>query len=66
MERLPTYVDEIDLARSDMHRGDAFHAVIRARTFVAVSARYVPVASLWLNSRKEINCQLATANALHG
>jgi hypothetical protein len=49
-----------------MQRGDAFHAVIRAHTFVAVSARYVPVTRLQINPRKEINFQLETANTLHG
>ena len=51
-ERLRTDADEIDLARSDMQRGDAFHAVFRADTFEAVSARHAPVTSLRLNPRR--------------
>jgi hypothetical protein len=66
MERLPTHADEIDLARSGMQRGDAFHAVSRAHIFAAVSARHVPVTSLRLNPLKEIHFQLTTANASFG
>jgi hypothetical protein len=35
MEKPPTHVDEIDLARSGMQRGDAFHVISPADTFAA-------------------------------
>jgi hypothetical protein len=51
-ERLRADGDEIDLARSDMQGGDAFHAVFRAHKFAAVSAGHAPVTSLRLNPKR--------------